>query len=62
MEQGMQFIHTFWTTNFPMFNDVQFIYYFLDVATIVVLIDAILLIPKMLLKPRKIVVSRRDEI
>lgn len=52
MEQGMQFIHNFWTTNFPMFQDVQFIYYFLDCATIWVFIQCVLLIPKILLRPK----------
>ena len=50
----MSFIHTFWTTNFPFFNDVQFVYYFLDIATIWVFIESLLILPKMLLKPRVI--------
>ena len=56
----MSFIHTFWTTNFPFFNDVQFIYYFLDLATIMTFVDCILLVPIMLLRPRQIVASRRE--
>lgn len=48
----MNFIHEFWTTNFPFFSDVQFIYYFLDVATIWVFVESLLILPRMLLKPR----------
>lgn len=58
----MNFIHEFWTTNFPFFNDIQFIYYFLDIATIYVLIECILIIPKMLLRPRIVTGgSRRND-
>lgn len=58
----MDFIHNFWTTNFQMFVDVYFIYYFLDIATILVFIKAILVIPKMLLIPKRWFSEEKDKL
>ena len=55
----MGFIHDFWVNNFPMFSNLQFIYYFLDLCTIMVLIKSILIIPRMVLIPRRYV---RDDL
>lgn len=43
------YIHEFWTSLFPMFDDCQFIYYMLDVLTIMVVIRAILSLPDYIL-------------
>lgn len=55
----MGFIHDFWVNNFPMFSNLQFIYYFLDLCTIMVLIKSILIIPRLVLIPRRYV---RDDL
>ncbi|MBP3707967.1 MAG: hypothetical protein J6J36_05100 [Clostridia bacterium] len=46
----MYFIHNFWVETFPMFqNGYEFIYVFLDIATILSLIEAVIILPSCLL-------------
>lgn len=46
-------IHQFWVEMFPMFTDYQFIYVFLDLATVITLITIMFEVPTRLLLGKK---------
>lgn len=41
---NLMWIHEFWTTQCPFFNDVQFIYYILDLASILIFFKIVITI------------------
>lgn len=46
-------IHDFWVRLFPMFQNYEFIYVFLDIETILVLISIFFELPSLILLSRK---------
>ena len=49
----MNWIHEFWITNFPIFDDVYFVYYFLDVITIMMFFRIVFSVPSLILGIKK---------
>lgn len=47
-------IHSFWVQQLPQFMDQQFIYYFLDVITVLTILRALLEFPRMLVNKKGI--------